>query len=69
MTKEIIENNKLILKLFPRNGSQDSSSDFGENILDWYAKKLKYHSSWEWLIPVVEKIEKMGLYQFIIKPQ
>lgn len=33
------------------------------------AKKLKYHSSWEWLMPVVEKIESLyyGGLQFYIK--
>ena len=26
---------------------------------------LKYHSSWDWLMPIVEKIESLG-YEFII---
>lgn len=27
---------------------------------------LKYHSSWDWLMPVVEKINKIGVYDVII---
>ena len=26
----------------------------------WYAHELEYHDSWDWLMPVVEKIESLG---------
>ncbi len=32
-----------------------------------YADKLQYHSSWDWLIPVVEKIENLGYEFFIVE--
>lgn len=28
---------------------------------------FKYHSSWDWLMPVVERIEKMPLHELIYK--
>lgn len=28
--------------------------------------KLQYHSSWDWLMPVIEKIESAGAYSFEI---
>lgn len=59
--EEIINGNKLILKFIPRSGSQGSSSDYGDKIPDVYLRKLKYHSSWDWLMPVVKKIEQ---YQY-----
>jgi len=30
----------------------------------YYPNELKYHTSWDWLMPVVEKIEKLGLGYF-----
>tara|TARA_B110000977_G_C10706451_1_gene349481 strand:- start:214 stop:555 length:342 start_codon:yes stop_codon:yes gene_type:complete len=30
-----------------------------------YVREMKFHSSWDWLMPVVEKIENFG-YEFII---
>lgn len=35
-----------------------------ENVMNAISKYVKYNSSWDWLIPVIEKIEKLG---FIIK--
>lgn len=26
----------------------------------WFASELKFHSSWDWLMPVVEKLESIG---------
>lgn len=28
----------------------------------WSPEELQYHSSWSWLMPVIEKIEKKGWY-------
>ena len=44
-TKEIIENNKLIAE-FMKNRCYET---------------LKYHSSWDWLMSVVEKIELLEI--------
>jgi hypothetical protein len=66
MTQEQIKGNKLILKFIGGRGiSCGHSTDFGDNIPEWYVNKLKYHSSLDWLIPVVEKICKMGYDLFI----
>lgn len=27
---------------------------------EWYINDIKFHSSWDWLMPVVEKIESLG---------
>ena len=65
MTKEeIIEGNKLIAEFM--GGVYDSDVNeywFYLNPPNWTSKfapttyELKYHSSWDWLMPVVEKIE------------
>ena len=35
---------------------------------DWFsAGELKYHTSWDWLMPVVEKIKDMGYDQELDK--
>jgi len=62
--QEILEGNKLIAKFmgaeidenFARflNYSNDSVSGRGYHIFE-----LLYHSSWDWLMPVVEKIESL----------
>jgi hypothetical protein len=38
-----------------------SEYDFDDNTLDVVAEnELKYHTSWDWLMPVVEKIETIS---------
>ena len=44
-----IENGDEIEKLAIENGNEL-----------WYAHELEYHDSWEWLMPVVEKIDSIG---------
>jgi len=34
------------------------NAEFNHRVCDF--DRLKYHSSWDWLIPVVEKIESLG---------
>lgn len=53
-TKEIIANNKLIAE-FMDALTLDSNGNSKEDIT-----KFKYHSSWGWLMPVVERIESLG---------
>ncbi|MBA3900975.1 MAG: hypothetical protein H0X62_12345 [Bacteroidetes bacterium] len=54
MKKETLEGNKLIAEFMGVNGDESNKSfnDFLEN--------SKYHNSWDWLMPVVENIERHG---------
>jgi hypothetical protein len=59
---DIIENNKLIAEFMglvepyelPQHGTIRPNGDFKTGFT---SAQLKYHTSWEWLMPVVEKIE------------
>ena len=68
MTQEILQGNKLIAEFMggkPMGGFVKDESE-----LDGYAfknrnymfKELKYHSSWDWLMPVIAKINKTWEY-------
>lgn len=64
MTPELItEGNKLIAE-FMGWKIQDRVFGYCKNpiTLDWEKPDFKYHSSWGWLMPVVEKIE-IGLLE------
>lgn len=40
-------------------------NDFITSLMEdeaWYITELKFNSSWNWLMPVVEKIESMGFW-------
>lgn len=69
-SKEVTEMNKLIAQFDP-NFKIDNSDPKGDSFstidgTQWVHKSsLKYHSSWDWLMPVVEKIESTG-FQFYI---
>ena len=52
--QEILENNKLIFDFMGCKHSVHEAVD------TWEMDSLKYHTSWDWLMPVVEKIEAMG---------
>lgn len=60
LEQEILEGNKLIAEFM--TGKSKKSKVFFD--LNCCANDLKYHSSWEWLMPVVEKIEMMGSNKF-----
>lgn len=65
--EEIIEGNKLIAEFM---GAEKSTKDndmryirfsephAGTKTFYFYKWQLKYHKSWDWLMPVVEKIEE-----------
>lgn len=53
LEQEILEGNKLIAEFM--TGKSKKSKVFFD--LNCCANDLKYHSSWDWLMPVVEKIE------------
>lgn len=61
-TQEIIEGNKLIAEFMGLSYCTKhqyegwyKNSEYNHRICDFY--RLKYNSSWDWLMPVVEKIE------------
>lgn len=60
--QEIIEGNKLIAKFLYRHLYEDDGIDSwieeSGKVL-FYLEDAKYHSSWDWLMPVVSKIGKM----------
>lgn len=68
---EVQENNKLIAEFmgFRRTNDNDDELDGSstERYKHWHLgglgyfddNDLKYHSSWEWLMPVIEKIEAL----------
>lgn len=63
-----IENNKLIAEFIGRCGKNDGSlytfpgvSELLSNNEIWYElKDSKFHTSWDWLMPVLEKIETLN---------
>jgi hypothetical protein len=62
------ENNQLIaefmnLDMYPPHDDYPLLYDYSPVDQDpqWYAiEELQYHTSWDWLMPVVEKIESIG---------
>jgi hypothetical protein len=73
--EEILEGNKLIAEFMGAKLITDDPNFMGGNVPFFrlakfndiernYTKyELKYHSSWDWLMPVVEKIEKELFWQ------
>jgi len=74
MKKEILEGNKLIMKFMELKptewGGMYSIShnhctcreSTPEKALDGFASIAKYHESWDWLMPIVEKIDSRTPY-------
>lgn len=63
MEKEIIEGDKLIAVFANEDQKIDQRSFWitvpGKEMKHWVNDRdLKYHSSWDWLMPIVEKIER-----------
>ena len=64
--KEIIEGNKMIagfhglycLNEYARHEDHGSCVNYAD---------MQYHTSWDWLMPVIEKLEKLGI-AFTIDP-
>ena len=64
--KNIVENNKLLAEFlggikqpfeFPQFGYINSMGDWKDTFFD---NQLKFHSDWNWLMQVVEKIENLS---------
>ena len=68
MTPEQNEGNKLIAEFMGYN--QDGLGKWFKDgiLISYHFDYFKYHSSWDWLMPVVEKIEKEG-YEISISSQ
>ena len=71
-----MENNKLIAEFMGKSGSVDFHDGKGYILIYWYngingghktpykEDELEYHKSWDWLMPVVEKIESLDLSEY-----
>ena len=62
----IKENNKLIAEFMGIESFKDSLASLNDgkiNISKDVYEQAKYHTSWDWLIPVVEKIKQYCLYK------
>ncbi len=55
--KEIIQSNKIIAKFMDLVEDKDIPNFY---MIDGILYNLRYHFSWDWLIPVIEKIETKG---------
>ena len=72
-TNEILQGNRILAEFMgftPLNKEHTvfSSNDFlyeREQENNWFDRDLKFHTSWDWLMPVVEKIESLGYDAFI----
>lgn len=54
------EGNKLIAEFMEWNDLDLLLDIWTGEAVQVYVPEMKYHTSWDWLMPVVEKIEKMG---------
>lgn len=64
--EEIIEGNKLIAKFITIGIDDDGYHYFDHPIMfeskPSYFKNFRFHESWDWLMPVVSKIMKLGYH-------
>lgn len=65
--EEILEGNKIIAQFLTTNKDNPDSDEFylpqhyEDNGDDWvYENDLMFHKSWNWLMPVITKIHKLG---------
>jgi hypothetical protein len=68
MTSEEIANGKVLIAHF-MGLKQGNDWEFRNQMANWcHSLDLKYNTSWDWLMPVVEKIENLedGEYMFEI---
>ena len=62
-----IEGNKLIAEFLNIKVPNERGDKIEEEAIKngnelWYIDELKYHDSWDWLMPVVEKVESLGYW-------
>jgi hypothetical protein len=68
------ENNKLIAEFMGFEKEYPNSENWFKKYIEdedvWetrHVNQLQFHTSWEWLMPVVEKIESLGFEFFIVE--
>jgi hypothetical protein len=54
------EGNKLIAEFMETRSAIIDDMYFGENGMLYTEENLRYHFEWNWLMPVVQKIETLG---------
>jgi hypothetical protein len=59
-TKEIIEGNQLIAEFVGYVEVDGIKFDLPHN--ENHAEEYEYHSSWDWIMPVVERVESIGYW-------
>lgn len=62
--QEILEGNKIIAEFMGLINYKGTTQDLCEYPWKGVNKRLKYHSSWDWLMSVVEKINTLGIDNF-----
>jgi hypothetical protein len=55
-----IENNKLIAEFYGLDEHFLISENVGQEIREFNGDELRFDTSWDWLMPVVEKIEQVN---------
>lgn len=62
MNKElIIANNVLIAEFMGYNSNTEKVFKYDVIGAQWAAEGLKFHSNWQWLMPVIERISKIEI--------
>ena len=66
--QEIIKDNKLIANFYNLQViGNEIDVPFRPNLQCFRENELKYHSSWDWLMPVVLKINTMDNFDYSVK--
>ena len=60
------DNNILIAEFMGLERLSDATNSMYHHEGDFIGRNLEYHTSWDWLMPVVQKIESLG-YVFTIQ--
>lgn len=61
MKQEIIEGNKLIAEFMglPKVEGYENVYRINDGKPNWYSTEPKYNESWDWIMPVVDKIKEL----------
>ena len=69
--QKIIEGNKLIAEFIYKDSFYDDGEDcYCESetgMIDFYIENAKYHSSWDWLMRAILKINTMDNFDYSVK--
>lgn len=61
-TEEIIAGNRLLAEFMKTKSSIVNDMYFGADGILYSVENLRYHFSWDWLMPVLDKIYKLEEY-------